>query len=215
MNRDALTKIFVVVALLGALGLTMKLALDAQKADDVRRAAPELSPEDQRRAEIRQQMRQAIEAAQRQDYQTAERLLVRASEKYPTTPAIWLNLGIAYRAANKLDAADRALARVLDLAPEDWDAVAEQATIQFLRGKADLAFSLLEKIPANQGQVNARLRIDPDWAKFSSDSRMEALRTKHGVVAQGETSVRQVERIQEQKKVHQSQAKKAKSSANP
>ena len=102
---------------------------------------------------------------------------------------MWLNLGICYRSLDKLDAADRAFARVLQLDPEDWDAVAERATIRITRGDRDQAFEMLASIPANRGQVQERLRSDPLWRKHRKDPRMPPLMKKHGVVVPGETGV--------------------------
>ncbi len=199
MNREVITKVFMVSALLGGLALTVKLAMEAQKAEQARKVtatteAPQ-DPEQERRTKIRDAMARAIQLHRQLDFEGAERLLRRTSERYPRVPAVWLNLGICLRSLNKLDEADRAFARVLQLNDEDWDAVAERATIRVLRGDADEAFALLQQVPANKGQVYERLRSDPDWKKYRDDPRMTPLRAKHGVVADRDTSLQQTESV--------------------
>ena len=204
MSRESMSKALMVVALLGALGFTVKLAMDAQKAEEARKseggAESAASMDKARKLEIRNVIRTAINAHRQLDFESAERILVEASEKYPRVPAVWLNLGICYRSLDKLDAAERAFARVLELNNEDWDAVAEQATVRLVRGKVDEAFEMLASIPANKGQVPQRLRSDPDWTKHGTHQRMRALLEKHGVVALRDTSVQRAQEILRRKK---------------
>ena len=56
--------------------------MDAQEADKARRAAAE-NPSDARKQEIQGIMRRAIHAHRQLDFETAEKLLVQASERYP------------------------------------------------------------------------------------------------------------------------------------
>ena len=204
MNREATTKTLMVAVLLGALGVTVKLAMDAQQAEQARKAnAGDEDPSEARKREIRETMQRAIHAHRQLDYEAAERILVAASEKYPRVPAVWLNLGICYRSLDKLDAADRAFARVLELSADDWDAIAERATIRVIRGKVDEAFALLDKVPAYKGQVTERLRSDPDWLKHRGDARMKPLLIRHGVVTKGDTSLRQTENVVKALKAHE------------
>lgn len=206
MNREATTKTLMVVVLLGALGVTVKLAMDAQRAEDARKTEAgqkPADPDDARKREIRDAMQRAIHAHRQLDYEAAERILRETSEKFPRVPAVWLNLGICYRSLNKLDAADRAFARVLELNAEDWDAVAERATIRVARGKIEEAFAMLETVPAYKGQVTERLRSDPDWQKQVGHARMKPLLLKHGVVTKGDTSLRQTEKVLKQTREYQ------------
>ena len=207
MNREAITKVFMVTALLGGLGLTVKLAMDAQKAEQARKvtAPPEapVDPEQERTTKIRDAMSRAIQLHRQLDFEGAERLLRATAERYPRVAAVWLNLGICLRSLNKLDEADRAFARVLQLNDEDWDAIAERATIRFLRGDVEQAFALLQGVPANKGQVYERLRSDPDWKKYRDDPRMIPLLAKHGVVADRDTSLHQSEDVLRRRKEHE------------
>ena len=194
MNREGLTKTVMVVILLGALGVTIALAVMTD--DEKSPPAAELTTDKEAlKREIQGIMRRAIYAFRQLDYESAEKLLVDASEKYPTVPAVWLNLGICYRGMDKLDAADRAFARVLELDAEDWDAVAERATVRVMRGDVDDAFKVMNRIPPNKGQMQQRLRSDPSWLKFADDERMVALRKKHGVVLEeGESKALEAQR---------------------
>lgn len=182
MSRDAMSKVLMVGVLLVMLGGTVKLALDAQEAEERRKAEtfPSESKEAIRR-EVRRIIREAIYAHNQLDYETAEKLLVEASERYPQIAAVWLNLGICYRSLNKLDAADRAFARVLELNEQDWDAVAERATVRLQRGQVDEAFAMLERVPAQKGQTQERLRGDPIWTEHRDHPRMGPLMVKHGL----------------------------------
>lgn len=203
MNREAMTKGLMVVVLLGALGVTVKLAVDAQRAEQAKEARVAEGPDEAVKREVRGILRRAIHAHRQLDYETAEKLLRDASERYPDIAAVWLNLGICYRSLDKLDAADRAFARVLEINAQDWDAIAERATVRLMRGQTDEAFTMLSSIPANKGQVNERLRSDPDWRKARGDARMPALLEKHGVVADGDTGLRQAQQVLEQRKAQQ------------
>ncbi|MEM7677249.1 MAG: tetratricopeptide repeat protein [Myxococcota bacterium] len=190
MNREAITKGVMVALLLGALGATVVLTMNAEEKPS--KAQTEVSEDDAEkelmRREIRAIIRKAIMAHRQLDYEAAEKMLEEASEKYPRVAAVWLNLGICYGSLNKLDAADRAFARVLEIDPKDWDAVAEKATVRAMRGKDDEALDLLATIPSMKGQVTERLRGDPRWIKLRGRPKMKELLRKHGVVIRPKAS---------------------------
>ena len=215
MKSESIMKTLMVVMLVAALGVTIKLAMDAQSAENARNADSELSPKEARRREIQGIIRQAINAHRQLDYETAEKLLVRASEQYPRVAAVWLNLGICYRSLNKLDAAERAFARVLELNADDWDAIAERATIRLMRGELDEAVAMLSKVPANKGQVYERLRADPLWTAHKDDARLQPLLEKHRVVSSGETSQRQAAEIIKAQQGHRQAERGSPSSDQP
>ena len=195
MSNEAMSKGIVVAALLGALGLVVGLAVVAQNADQAAetKVAGDVAEEDKR--EIRQTIRKAIMAHRQLDFETAEKLLVKLSERYPHVAAVWLNLGICYRSLDKLDAADRAFARVLEIDAQDWDAIAERATIRVQKGQVDKAFEMVAQVPAYKGQMQERLRADEIWIGVRDDERMKPLMLKHGVVTDGDTSVVHTKRI--------------------
>ncbi|MEL7367880.1 MAG: tetratricopeptide repeat protein [Myxococcota bacterium] len=184
MNSEAITKGVMVALLLGALGVTIVLTMNAEeKPSKAQTEGSEGDAENElARREIRAIIRKAIMAHRQLDYEAAEKILEEASERYPRVAAVWLNLGICYGSLDKLDAADRAFARVLEINPKDWDAVAEKATLHSMRGQGDKAIELLSTVPSMKGQVSERLRADPRWTKLHGHPKMKALLRKHGIV---------------------------------
>ncbi len=209
MSRELVGKLFMVTVLLGALGVLVKISMDAQEkepaaaggtSDGQQEGDGSGDLDDETKREIRGIIRQAIYAHRQLDYETAERLLKEASERYPEVAAVWLNLGICYRSLGKLDEADGAFKKVLALNAEDWDAIAERATVLLMRDQVGEAIQMLETIPANMGQVNERLRADELWVKVRSDARLQPLLVKHGVIADGDSSVQQIESVLKQRR---------------
>jgi hypothetical protein len=123
------------------------------------------------------------------DYPTVIQRLEQLIEKHPNEPGLYLNLGIAQRAAEKLDDADRTFAKVLEMDPNDYDAMAERANIQKEKGNLDAAIDILEKIPPRGGRVDVRLRDDPLWFDVGDNPRVKALRQKHGIEDGTDTSL--------------------------
>jgi tetratricopeptide (TPR) repeat protein len=144
---------------------------------------------DAAKSELNKELEEIIEAGRRGEYDVAIKGLEAMIVKYPKEPSIYLNLGIAQRAADKLDDADKTFAKVLELDPSDYDAIAERANI--LREKGDLegAVAMMDKIPAGAGRVNMRLRDDPLWLEVAEDPKVKALRQKHGVEEGTDTSL--------------------------
>lgn len=101
--------------------------------------------------------------------------------KHPEEPGLYLNLGVAHRAAGHLEEAEAAFEKTLELDPKDYDAMAERASILLEREKKEEAITLMEKIPQNEGRLRQRLRDDPAWARLAKEPRVKALREKHGV----------------------------------
>jgi tetratricopeptide (TPR) repeat protein len=131
------------------------------------------------RKSMSDELEKAIAPGKRGDVEEAITALEALAVKYPGEPAIRLNLGVAYRAAEKLDDADRSFAKVLELDPNDYDALAERATIQLERGDAEAAIAAVERIPANEGRMRERLMDDPFWVALMEDPRVKSLRIKH------------------------------------
>ncbi len=110
--------------------------------------------------------------------------------RYPDEPSVWLNLGIAQRGLHRLPEAAKTFARVNELDPQDYDALAERASIQKLSGDVEGALTFLEEIPAGEGRVRIRLLRDRIWQDISGNPRMQALRAKHGLQNGPDTSTR-------------------------
>ena len=141
---------------------------------------PEPSPVDPETI-IRTTMRDAIMLGRQGDLGGAEHALATLAEKYPDHGAIWYNLGIARMGLENTDGAIEAFDKAVEVDPEDWDAVAELATLALEKGEASVGFDKLETIPPGQGRMQARLLRDPRWKDHAEAPRMKALRTKHGI----------------------------------
>ncbi len=142
------------------------------------------------RGELNKELDEIIAAGRNGDYDVAIERLEEMIGKHPDEPSLYLNLGIAQRAAGKLDDADRTFAKVLEIDPNDFDAMAERANILRERGDLEAAIDLMEKIPPNEGRLNMRLREDPLWIEVATNPRVKALREKHGVTDETDTSLR-------------------------
>jgi tetratricopeptide (TPR) repeat protein len=141
------------------------------------------------RAKLNQELDEVLNIARQEDYETAIQRLEKMIDDHPDMPGLYLNLGIAQRAANKLDDADRTFARVLELDPSDYDAMAERANIQKEKGNLEAALDILEKIPEGEGRLYLRLKEDPLWIEVAENPRMKALKEKHGAVEGTDTSL--------------------------
>ncbi|MEQ9500854.1 MAG: tetratricopeptide repeat protein [Deltaproteobacteria bacterium] len=153
-------------------------------------------------AEIRQlneKMRQTIMTARDGNLDAAIKRFKELDEEYPNQPALLMNLSIAHRASGDLESSMDALDRALKIAPEDWDLVAEKATVLLEVKKPDDAIAVAEKIPVRLGRMPERLRADPLWADLPASDRYNALRKKHGVgKVLGETGINTAETIRNQ-----------------
>lgn len=140
------------------------------------------------RVVLREKLYSAIALSERGEHARALVVLEDLVEQHPRTTSLWLNLGIAQRAAGRLTEAARTFEKVLELDPEDYDAVAEKATVLKQEGRVDAAIAELERIPVRRGRIGERLAADPLWQDIAEDPRMRALRDKHGLVDRLETS---------------------------
>jgi tetratricopeptide (TPR) repeat protein len=138
---------------------------------------------------LNQELEAIIDAGRRGEYDVAIQGLEGMIAKYPNEPSLYLNLGIAQRAAERLDDADRTFAKVLELDPNDYDAMAERANILREKGNLEGALELMDKIPPGKGRVNMRLRDDPLWLEVAEEPRVKALRQKHGIEEGDDTSL--------------------------
>lgn len=142
----------------------------------------------------REQIRAAVERGKRGEFDPAEELLREVLRRMPDHPDALLNLGIVQAALEQDDEADRTFSRLLELYPDDYDAIAERAGILKRRGKVEEAFAMLEKIPLHEGHVKERLETDPLWADLRGDERLLALLQKHGgSVEPTETTLRPIQ----------------------
>lgn len=142
--------------------------------------------------EVNAEVRKAVDVGRGGDFEQAQKMLEEIVAKHPNDPDALFNLGISQTATERDDEADKTFQRVLELAPEDWDAVAERASIKKRKGQVDEALAMLEKIPAGKGHLHERLTQDPLWADIS-DGRMEELKKRHGIDGKLDTTVRDVE----------------------
>jgi tetratricopeptide (TPR) repeat protein len=134
-----------------------------------------------KRAALRNEVREAVEAGERGEYLRAEELLRDVLREEPNDVDALFNLGVADVALDKLDEADEAFTKVLEKNPNDWDALAERATLAERKGKTDEALKTLDRIPEGQGHMTDRLQNEVAWAKLDGDPRMNKIREKHGL----------------------------------
>lgn len=132
---------------------------------------------------VNKELKAAIGLAERGQIKESIGVMEKLAVRYPKEPTLWLNLGIARRADQQFEAADEAFVKALVLNPDDYDAIAERATVAKERGKVDDALSLLEKIPVGEGRMVQRLVQDPVWDSLRGDERMKKIRIKHNVVS--------------------------------
>ena len=141
------------------------------------------------KVELNKQLDDILDIARSGDYDTVIQRLEKMIEEHPSETGLYLNLGIAQRAAEKYDDADSTFAKVLEMDPNDYDALAERANIQKEKGNVDAAFDLLDKIPPRAGRIDVRLRDDPLWIDVADHPRMKDLRIKHGIETGTDTSL--------------------------
>jgi tetratricopeptide (TPR) repeat protein len=113
--------------------------------------------ESSRRAQMKTEMREAVEAGTRGDYGEAESKLRALVREHPDEVDALFNLGLAELALEHDQDADALFAKVLALNPKDYDAMVERAAIQKHRGHAAAALEILDAIPAGQGHLRERL----------------------------------------------------------
>jgi tetratricopeptide (TPR) repeat protein len=111
-----------------------------------------------------------------------------------------LNLGLAYKGLELYEQADAQFQRVLAEDPQDWDAVAERATLLKIKGEEGKAFELMETVPEGQGRMAERLEGDSDWAEAGDIDRLDKLRRRHGGEERGDTAVRRLMEMDQRRK---------------
>lgn len=136
--------------------------------------------EGSRKSEVNARIREAVELGRSGEFEEAEARLRAILRRHPDDTDALFNLGVALLARDEDDEADRAFARVLEIVPEDYDALAERAAIQKRRGNVDRAIAILETIPAGKANLKERLARDPLWEDLHEDARMRKLMEKHG-----------------------------------
>lgn len=151
-------------------------------------------------ARMREEMKHAVQVGQADRFADAARLLEALQARYPQDTAVTLNLGLTYKALRQLDDADAQFQRVLALDPEDWDAVAERASVFKLKGDEAKAFELMASVPAGKGRMRERLMGDPDWAEAEDMDRLEKLRQTHGMGQRGDTAVRRLMEMEKRRR---------------
>ncbi len=148
-----------------------------------------------RRVRAQLAMQAAMLLAESGNPEAAVDQLKKLVDQYPDFKGIRFNLAIALRAARKLDEADAQFAALET--KDDWDLVAERATILKLRGKVDESLALLDTIPAGSARIPQRFGTE-EWSDLLEDPRVRALLEKHGQDL-GDTSIRAIEELERQK----------------
>ena len=162
----------------------------------------------QQREGLRAQMQAAIRLGQAGQLDQAVHALEDLAKKHPRQEALWLNLGIARGGVGDLDGAEKAFETVLALEPNDYDAVAELANIALEKGNLDEAIELAQRVPAGEGRMYERFKSDVRWRRHEGDSRVVALRARHGLSAPPNTSERvqrDLERLRREAAAHHEQ----------
>lgn len=127
-----------------------------------------------------EELKAAAEVGDNGELEKSEAMLEKVAAQYPNSPEAAYMLGVVRLRAERLEEADKAFTRALELDPQDWDAVAERATIAKIRGDIETAVAMLEKIPAGHGHVYDRMR-DSVWIDVRGDERMRNVYNKHRI----------------------------------
>ena len=138
-----------------------------------------------KRERVATEITEAIDTGRNGDVEGAVARLAKVVEENPENTDALFNYGVGLSGLERIDEADAVFAKILELNPSDWGAVAERATIQSVKGDMDQAYTLLESIPEGLGRIRERLNTDPIWREHSKDDRMRALRAKHGLTSLG------------------------------
>lgn len=162
--------------------------------------AAQVKAESQAQGEVTERMQQAVFAGRAGRFADAAKMLRALQAEYPQSTSVALNLGIAYRGLRMYDEALVEFERVVKAKPEDWDAVAEVATLRLLKGEPDAAIALVQKIPAGEGQLDMRLKADPAWVDLPASPELLELRKKHGVTDRGDSSVRRLQEMERRRR---------------
>ncbi len=149
-------------------------------------------------AAVEEALKETAFAGQRGEVELAKQLAKAATEKYGNHAAVWVNLGVAHRAAGEVEPAIAAVKKAIALQPDDWGAIAEHATLLKVSGKEDLAMTEMERIPAGRGQVRERLVADPAWRTGTNQDRLNKLKVKHQALL-GDTGLRRIEEMEKRR----------------
>lgn len=142
-----------------------------------------------RAAAIRHEINEAVDLARAEKYGRAEELLRGVLRRDPQNSVALFNLalvqyGMECPAGTEKcypDRANETFARLLDLRPDDYDAMMYRARILKQKSQVDEALSMLERIPAGKGHVAQMLEQDAVWEDLDGAERMNNLRKKHGL----------------------------------
>jgi tetratricopeptide (TPR) repeat protein len=131
--------------------------------------------------ELAQEIDRAEKEARSGNTAKAEQLLREVVRRSPDKAVAEFDLGLAQLELHEDDEADKSFARVLELDPNDYEAMACRALIFKHKGKVDEALTTLEKIPVGKGRVVDLLENDLSWEDLDGNARMNALRKKHNL----------------------------------
>lgn len=139
------------------------------------------SAEAARALDVNAQVVEAIQLGQSGDVDGAAVRLRAIVSQHPENLDAIYNLGVALIGTGDGVEAERMFRRVLELAPDDGDALAELAGLKKDANDLDAAFALLEQIKVGDEKIRLRLLEDPLWQEVESDPRMKALLEKHNI----------------------------------
>jgi Flp pilus assembly protein TadD len=131
-------------------------------------------------ASIAESINLAIDRGRAGDVEGAAAALAELAEKHPDRADVHFNHGVALEALERWAEADAAFLRVLKLEPEDYEAIAERATIALSRGEVEAAAKLLESVPIGRGRLRERLSRHPTWIEHANHPDVARLRERHG-----------------------------------
>ena len=123
----------------------------------------------------------AIALGQDGKFQEALKILENVVKTHPDNIDALFNYGLVLRSVNRINDSDKAFQKILELKPDDFEAWAERASLAVLQNDLDRAFDYLEKIPAGEGRLILRLRVDEHWKNLKEHPRMEKVRAIQGL----------------------------------
>jgi Flp pilus assembly protein TadD len=174
------------IILVGGLGYGVVAAVRgsmraAETSPSKSKSAPDAEAAEPSFASLGEAIDYGIALARQERMQEALAHFERLTRAYPEAPAAWHNYGLALSAVRMYGPARTALEKALALDPDSWDTTAELATLHVLEKDVSGGLELLESIPAGEGRVGKRLRLDPVWQDLD-DPRVAKLLRKHATM---------------------------------
>lgn len=188
----------VMFGLIGTAAYRGQEAVWTRQAEEAERGAQAAA--DAERERLRGRMSDAMYAAESGEVDKAIAMFEALVQEHPERPALRFNLGLAYRGADRIEDAEKVFDALLARNAQDWDALAEKATLAKQRGDLEAALALLVRIPERKGGVATRIKGDVTWADALEDPRLVKILERHVEDATGDTAIRRLAEVERQRK---------------